>query len=279
LSCGFWLIIWVLWIVKPNIPTEVLLIFALTDLAQEQHLAMGVLFVVAGLAELHFATVLTQSRSEANALMWPHSLWGVCFFWVGVCFVVHPQRDANETARHIAMGLGIAIGGVALAMEKAKATLDKDEPIWEAPLLIAAAVSFGLALLLLFTFPPPHAAHDNKVHPNWLNETYAPQLNVTYPADLNATYSAQLNATPAEEWHRGVVASCHVLPHMLTLAGLVFGVLMLAAMTIAYAARCCRHLRRRQTGSLVSKQECQQHQELAAGVISSTAGTLDDWQS
>ena len=68
-------------------------------------------------------------------------------------FVVHPQRNEEETRRHVLMGLGIVAGSIGLALEKLSGDLEKDKPLIEAMRLIIAACSFGLAAVLLFTFP------------------------------------------------------------------------------------------------------------------------------
>ena len=56
-ACGIWLVLWVLLLLKPSVPTHELWDFAMADLAQMQHLAMGVLFVASGSAELYFAHI------------------------------------------------------------------------------------------------------------------------------------------------------------------------------------------------------------------------------
>ena len=57
-ACGIWLVLWVLLLLKTSVPTHELWDFAMADLAQMQHLAMGVLFVAAGSAELYFAAAV-----------------------------------------------------------------------------------------------------------------------------------------------------------------------------------------------------------------------------
>ena len=100
-ACGIWLVLWVLLLLKTSVPTHELWDFAMADLAQMQHLAMGVLFVAAGSAELYFAAAVAYlPRRDVDALRWPHIIWGVCMAWIGVDFVVHPQRNEEETRRH-----------------------------------------------------------------------------------------------------------------------------------------------------------------------------------
>ncbi|KOO53584.1 hypothetical protein Ctob_011763 [Chrysochromulina tobinii] len=174
----------------------------MADLAQMQHLAMGVLFVAAGGAELYYAAAVAYlPRRDVDALRWPHIIWGVCMAWIGVDFVVHPQRNEEETRRHVTMGIAIVAGSLGLALEKLSGDLEKDKPLTEAMRLIIAACSFGLAAVLLFTFPMPHADALPTVNVNAtrdaLNTTLTATLNATLNATVGGVGTAALNATSA----------------------------------------------------------------------------------
>lgn len=55
----------------------------------------------------------------------------------------------------MALGLTISFGAVALAVEKRDARLQEDQDICDAPHMVAAAIGFGVADILLWTFPSP----------------------------------------------------------------------------------------------------------------------------
>ena len=85
-ACGIWPVLWVLLLLKPSVPTHELWNFAMADLAQMQHLAMGVLFVAAGSAELYFAAAVAYlprhdmwtpcgGRTSSGACAWRGSAW------------------------------------------------------------------------------------------------------------------------------------------------------------------------------------------------------------
>ncbi len=164
IGCGWWLVAWVFLLLKPG-KTPMLLEFAFQDVAQEQHLAIGMLLAAAGMCELAFSTALARRpRHEVDLLRWPHVVWGVCVGLVGLLFVLHPQRDADETRRHVALGLGLAVGATLLAREKCRGKLDHDQAVGDAPLMIVAAICFGVAALMLFTFPAPHVDRKQVAH-------------------------------------------------------------------------------------------------------------------
>ena len=282
-ACGIWLVLWVLLLLKTSVPTHELWDFAMADLAQMQHLAMGVLFVASGSAELYFATAVAYlPRRDVDALRWPHIIWGVCMAWIGVDFVVHPQRNEEETRRHVLMGLGIVAGSIGLALEKLSGDLEKDKPLIEAMRLIIAACSFGLAAVLLFTFPMPTADALPLVNVNAttgaLNTTLISTLNATLNATGGGFGTAALNETSAvtsavpsapsmisaaaadDAPHRGHAALCHAFGQVVTLVGLAFGLACIGWTAGHEVVQCCAAMRRMRRGLVAHKQ--QQHHKL-----------------
>lgn len=246
--CGMWLIAWVGRLMKPVAPFRDLLEFSLHDLAQLQHAAIGTLLTAAGASELLVASVLSRSRRQADVLRWPHVLWGVCIGWIGVLFMTHPQRTDSETRWHLALGIGLSGGAYSLAVEKWRGQLDNDVSLTEAPLIILACMGFGVAAVLLITFPSP-TIDDGSI----LNSTaqirnstaWAPNVsswptNATFVHDgLRILHATSRNATV----HTGVGVRCQ-LGTPLTAAGIALGAFALACVCCAAAARACRPSRR-----------------------------------
>ena len=257
---GLWLVAWVMVAMKPCMPINILWQFAMSDVVQEQHLAMGFLLAAAGSAELCFVAAPYHVRRDDTSLGWAHSLWGCCIAWVGVLFVAHPQRSSAEvrspispalvaeteaysaccvqTSRHILLGVCIAVGAAALALEKRRGQLDVPQTICEAPCLVVAATTFALATVLLFTFPAPGAEsvvwYDQLKTDRMLNATGVEAL-MGEPAALvpcaNISGVGAIGRLPSPR-HVGVTTTCHAVGHILASFGLWFGASMLACATL-----------------------------------------------
>ena len=164
-GCGAWLVFWVFVWVDPSAGLAQLREFAFRDLVQLQHLAIGALLGIAGLAELAFAAAVV-AKTRATALRrplsllcsgnWLHSVWFCAMSATGVIFVTHPQQAAVEIGQHVAIGLGVLFGAYTLSLEK-RDGVEHDRSVCEAPGIVLAAVCFGVAAVVLFTFKVEHA--------------------------------------------------------------------------------------------------------------------------
>ena len=144
--------------------------------------------------------------------------------------------------------------------------------------LIIAACSFGLAAVLLFTFPFPHADALPLVNVNATTDALNTTLTATLNATLNATVggfgTAALNATSAapsapstisaaaadDAPHRGHAALCHAFGKVVTLVGLAVGLACIGWTAGHAAVQCCAAVRRMRRGLVAHKQ--QQHHKL-----------------
>ena len=220
-ACGVWLAAWVALLLKPQVPTALLLQFMRQDLTQLQHMTMSVLLLAAGAAELYFAALLcARPRRESDALRWPHAVWGVCAGWVGLIFIAHPQHSASETAMHVVLGTSLLLGAVFLTAEKRRGKLDEDQDFADAPMSILAAVCFGVAAVLLCTFS----------------------------ADDGGAASGPLSK------HAGIGTACHV-GYPAALVGLGIGLCSCLAVLAAAVRLGVTVARRRRRGPLVSHQD------------------------
>lgn len=256
-ACGLWLIGWVGWLIKPSVTFAEKCDFALRDLAQLQHLAMGLLLAAAGAAEVRFAqALLTLPRRRADALLWPHLLWGLCVGWVGLLFLGHPQvaleaspqpprhrrslspaalppqLDDDDAARHLKLGLGLLLGASLLALQKRRGLLDGEMALLDLPMLAAAALAFGVAALQLLTFP-------------------APPVGTTANSTLPEPAASPLaRPGPPLPRHIGATSSCGWLGRRAALCGVWLGAASLALSLCVAARKGVDWWRRRRRGPL-----------------------------
>ena len=118
LGCGLWLLLWVTYLLKPSVRLSELLSFAVHDVAQEQHLVIGLLLTAAGVSELLHAAALASRRRTLCAARAIHSVWFCNMASVGLLFIGHPQRSWGETQRHVVLGLCLVFGAFMLCVEK-----------------------------------------------------------------------------------------------------------------------------------------------------------------
>ncbi|KAL1498840.1 hypothetical protein AB1Y20_013366 [Prymnesium parvum] len=189
--CGAWLLLWTLLLVAPAASLEQRVDFAWRDLAQEQHVAVALLLCGAGAAEMFHALALAAALPPRR---WPHTVWFANMAMVGMLFVTHPQRTWSETQRHVALGLSLIAGAFTLTCEKNEGLLDGEQDVLEAPNIALAALSFGIAAILLFTFPPPDGGSTATNSPD------TPQnlsISLSTPQNLSISLPAPQNLSTA----------------------------------------------------------------------------------
>ena len=140
--------------------------------------------------------------------------------------------------------------------------------------LIIAACSFGLAAVLLFTFPFPHADALPLVNVNATTDALNTTLNATlndatvggFGTALNAPSAAPsapstIRAAAADDApHRGHAALCHAFGKVVTLVGLAVGLACIGWTAGHAVVQCCAAVRRMRRGLVAHKQ--QQHHKL-----------------